>query len=1156
MFTTLPNRSFIKSIILFIALFQLTVDGFSQKKQTYNLLWEITGKSLTKPSYVFGAASFKDRRVFNFSDSVMKAIQLSNAFVMENHPDSLTKLAFKQLSSIKGLKESISAEKAKIILDQFKIKHGYAADSSLLSNPFQIGDLMKPDYSRPDDMLSTVDNYLYGIARTLKKKILGFNKPPGSINYDDAVAEVEALLENTEEEELDFQGYEEMMAVFEAGNIDDILNFINANYESGVDFSDQNKEMANHIIAMLNNDGLFFAIGLENLAGSNGVIALLKKAGYEVRAVEATFTGVAKTYTIDYTKMDWPTYENKVDQFTVNFPSAPLTTSTIGSAKTVAYADATNGILYTVSSLFTGSLSNSTSEQYIDTVFNFHSKNEGFNVLSRKKYTKYGTTVLEVDFKKNGKYAKMVLVHHNQIYYTLAIESKINNLHEPFADLFFNSFKMTEPLVINTTEWITHEDKIGAFSLKIPVPAEGGQKEVPNPIYPDRPYAINMFSSSDKANQLNYIFRYNDFPAGMYLSDKKAVFDALTSNIEQNGKIIDQKRVIYKNGYEGRTLSAIVQGTYMEIQVYLRGNRIYLLLTQNMKGIEKPKNNIFFESFKFLPYSALNGELTTIGNMEITMPDVPMLSKPLTSNDKEDDKYTSFLGDSETISATNKNTGGAYGVEKSKVSKYYKTKNLDSIYNLLIDRLNPNTPKIKAIDLTIGNLKGKEVITKDSLANTSKKIRIWFQGDEFYFQTLISSADEIEKGEFATMFFNKTQVKNDQPLFNFSSSKAKLITQDLLSKDTLTYQKALGALSYYKFEKDELPIIYAALQQKYADDTASTGARASLLNELETLNDDKTTDVLKNLYQASNIDLIKGKILSIITAVNKDNYDWYLKSLIETPVLTLKNRWNLFMPLTDSISYAASHINQILPMLAVEEYRPMVLDIVATMLSEKNKANYQSLVADKKELIVKNALHDLEEDIKKLKTNQYSITAYNYLAILPVLDPKLTDEYTKKIFPLDSVPNLITEAFTARINANLPLDDQLLNAQLDSLTSRYRIMYAFNKVGKLASVPAKYKKPDEFAKLLMHGYLLDEYGEPSGLKYLGTVKDGKDTYFVFDFSYEEDGVTISYIGISRPFKALSQELDFDKNVAYSDFEPKSKDWMKQAKEMIKEVKEL
>ena len=117
-------------------------------------------------------------------------------------------------------------------------------------------------------------------------------------------------------------------------------------------------------------------------------------------------------------------------------------------------------------------------------------------------------------------------------------------------------------------------------------------------------------------------------------------------------------------------------------------------------------------------------------------------------------------------------------------------------------------------------------------------------------------------------------------------------------------------------------------------------------------------------------------------------------------------------------------------------------------------------------------------------------------------------------------------------------------------------MRAFNKVGKLAIVPAKYKKPEEFAKLLMHGYLIEEYGEPSSMKYLGTVKDGKDIYFIFDFAFEEDGEVKNHIGLVKLFKTGSQELDFEENVAYSDFEVKSKDWMKQAKEMIKELKEL
>lgn len=1158
MTSKLPKQHFFKAITLLTILLHVAFSGYAQKKQTYNLLWEITGKSLTKPSYIFGAASFKDRRVFNFSDSVMKALESSSALVMEVHPDSIINLAFQQLSTIKGLKESLTPAQTKAIFDQFKGKHGYAPDSALLANPFQIAELMKPDYTRPDDMPSAVDGYLYGIARTLKKKILAFNEPLGTINYDDAVAKAKEYLEHMDQE-LDIEGYDEMMDIFASGNTEEIVAFLDENFEEGFDLTDQNKPMAEHIIAMLNNDGLFFAISLENLAGKNGVITLLKNAGYQLRPVEASFTGVAKTYTIDYAKMDWYTYENKAEQFRINFPSTPIALGRVGGAKPIVYADVSNDVLYTASSLFTGPLTNFTSEQYIDTVFNEHATRDHYHVINKKKYSKYGTTVLEVDFKRNGKYARMMLVHHNQIYYTIAVESRVNNLHEPFADLFFNSFAMTAPVVVSAAEWIAYEHKEGAFALKIPVAAESIPREIENTDYPDRPYVLNMYSSSDKANQINYVFRYNDFPSGIYLSDKKAVFDGITSNLEQNGQIVDQKRTIYKDGYEGRTLSAIVQGTYLELQVYLRGNRTYVLLLQNMKGTEKPKNNTYFDSFKFLPYSALKGDTATLGNMEVTMPATPIRTNSRDEKEEDEEKYSSYLDETEVISATNKHTGGVFGIEKNQIRKYFRTKNIDSTYNAFIDRLNStNATAKKVTDITIGTLKGKETITVDSLTNTSKKTRIWFQGNDLYFQTLISSSDEIAKGEFAHTFFNNLKVKTSEKLFDFASSKAKLITQDLLSKDSETYKGALGALSYYKFDKDELPHIYDALQQKYADDTTTLGARATLLNEFVSLSDAKTTEVLKNLYQASSgVDVVRGKILSIITDVNKDNYDWYFKSIVETPTLTLKNRWDLFAPLTDSISYAATHFDQLVPMLHINEYRPMILDVVATMLNEKNKKTYQGIVTAKKDLIVKYVFQDLDEDIKRIKAKEYTATTYNYLSILPQLDAKLTDEYTAKIFPLDSVAGLITEALTARIIANLPLNEQLVAAQLDSLTTRYRVIYAFHKAGKLAAVPAKYKRHDEFAKLLMHDYLFDEYGAPNTLKYLGTVKEGKDTYFAFDFTYIEDEVTKNYIGLSGPFSPPTlngDELDFDNYYSYSDFEPKSTDWMKQAKEMIKVFK--
>ena len=77
-------------VLLLLCLFDSQV-LLAQKQTAYTLLWEISGKGMSKPSYVFASANFKDSRVYNFSDSVYVALANSSAFALEIHPDTLIK---------------------------------------------------------------------------------------------------------------------------------------------------------------------------------------------------------------------------------------------------------------------------------------------------------------------------------------------------------------------------------------------------------------------------------------------------------------------------------------------------------------------------------------------------------------------------------------------------------------------------------------------------------------------------------------------------------------------------------------------------------------------------------------------------------------------------------------------------------------------------------------------------------------------------------------------------------------------------------------------------------------------------------------------------------------------------------------------------------
>ena len=94
MYLPFMYRSFSYCFIIVCICFICT-QGFSQQSRSnYNLLWKISGNGLKKPSYLFGTMHLKDKRVFDFSDSVLVKLDECPAFAMEILPDSIIRALF------------------------------------------------------------------------------------------------------------------------------------------------------------------------------------------------------------------------------------------------------------------------------------------------------------------------------------------------------------------------------------------------------------------------------------------------------------------------------------------------------------------------------------------------------------------------------------------------------------------------------------------------------------------------------------------------------------------------------------------------------------------------------------------------------------------------------------------------------------------------------------------------------------------------------------------------------------------------------------------------------------------------------------------------------------------------------------------------------
>ncbi|WP_131538841.1 TraB/GumN family protein [Pedobacter nototheniae] len=1142
---------FPKACVLFLVALTFSFNSFSQQKPSkYTLLWQISGKGLKKPSFLFGSMHVKDNRVFNFSDSVMKAIESCSGFVMEIHPDSLIKSILTPNVS-NGIDEKVekmlSKEQKADLMRRFEKKNGYTPDSSVLSNPILISSLMDKDRSRPDDMQTFVDAYLYGIARTMKKKVFGLEEPKDQLNtLYDSEEKISAILD--QDEEAEDSALEEMIELYASGNLDEVTDLINDGYMDKIELTARNKVMINGIIKLLKTENVFITVGVAHLPNKDGLIALLKDAGYTVKPVEAAFTGVAKTYKIDPLKMDWYNYEDKQNDFKVSFPTEPVLTKKFGNVKILISSDLSNGTIYTTSTNYTGPLVKMTAEAYLDTVLTNFASDKSTQIINKTKGNMYGGISLEAELKKSDKFLRTILLFKNNTFYNLSIESDRDNLKEAFSERFFRSLEINEPAVVKSQEWVTFKDDTAAFSLKMPTKPDVMSNVVENPGNPDYPYFITLYMATDKVNLLNYLIKYNDYPEGMYLANKNEAFNSLTNVMGSKGKIIGEPKVIFKDGYEGREIDMLLLGSYCEVQLFIRGNRTYMLMRQNMAGEKKAPANEFFNSFNFLKYAETTPITFALADVKVNLPKSPKL---IPENPK---KVTSYLHTDQSYFSLNKKTGGLYYAEASTISKYYRIKDADSLIIKLANVLKAEGTSFSKVEKILNKpFKGNIYSYTDSAMGNDRKTKIWIDGNRIYCQYLVSTKEEMESN-IADKFFNETIYPPVKEQISLEKSKASLIFKDLVSTDTTIRKEAFGALHYYKFDKEELPLIHAALKVKYTDDTTAFGTRSQLIGQLHTLKDPSNITLLKELFNdTKNPDELRATLLYSIPKIDSLQFDWYLNNLIKTPQFKIDNYWDLFSPLTDSLSYSAKNIDKLLLLNEFKDYRPILISIFLGLTNDKTDSTYLTVIKNEKEKITSHAMEDLNEYLAGER--KLSSPVYQYLSILPKIElPKLTDEFTSKVILLDSLNYLITAAVVARIESGLPIDQKIMQTQLDSLYSRYDILYAMHKANQLDKIPLKYKKQDEFAKLLLYNYLGDEENYPETINLLGKVKEGNETYYVFEYGFVSGDEKTSFIGLVGPFDELNAKLDFDKPRAFSNGDIKTDDWQTQAEVMIAVMK--
>ena len=269
----------------------------AQAQDSNSLLWKITGKNLSKPSYLFGTIHLICRTDYLWTKAMDTTFLNTDKVCFEMALDDpslmVTAAAGVMDKSGKKLKDYFTPE-------QYNMVSQYVRDS--MGMDIAMFEQMKPAAFQMmlgtnstvgcDDQVSYEDSMMV-IARRLHKGVMGLETVQEQLAVLETIPTKEVvkdIMDFIQHPKNDDKEYQQMVSAYKQQDLMTLFNIINNVKESGADMSafldERNKKWVPRMEGMMKDTSIFFAVGAGHLVGEKGVVSLLKRKGYTVEPVK------------------------------------------------------------------------------------------------------------------------------------------------------------------------------------------------------------------------------------------------------------------------------------------------------------------------------------------------------------------------------------------------------------------------------------------------------------------------------------------------------------------------------------------------------------------------------------------------------------------------------------------------------------------------------------------------------------------------------------------------------------------------------------------------------------------------------------------------------------------------------------------------------
>lgn len=299
LFCKLCKITVMKKLLIGLVLGFSTLSALAQEATNNTLLWRISGKNLTRPSYLFGTIHMLCADDIQLSPSLKKAIQSSDRVYLELDMDNM----FEMLTVMGKMKMRNDTTLADLLTEAEyeKVKEFFKTHQTLL--PFSVLEKYKPMLAASTLMQASLDckkqiameQLVMKEAKSAGKGIRGLETMAYQMSIFDSIpyqVQAKQLLQYVESygKENESREFEELTKAYREQQLDK-LEALTTKEDMGIsNFTEillyrRNRDWAKKMAEMMAEHSLVVAVGAGHLPGEQGVISLLRKAGYTVEPI-------------------------------------------------------------------------------------------------------------------------------------------------------------------------------------------------------------------------------------------------------------------------------------------------------------------------------------------------------------------------------------------------------------------------------------------------------------------------------------------------------------------------------------------------------------------------------------------------------------------------------------------------------------------------------------------------------------------------------------------------------------------------------------------------------------------------------------------------------------------------------------------------------